>query len=456
MTVKLGRAGYAPTIPHIDTWTADGDLVTISSLFAAATLEDAHVLRQQLLGLNDNPDEPVIPVLWADNPRVDGFYRVLSVQSPIGPGYVDPAPNGTKQVSLTVNLERLRGYSAPQIESILGGDVAVNDHSKTNVTSPAWHSVPSTSWGHSKMPLTAPIRREREGGEMLFVSGITYGTTVTYWLPPSNWYDGAATLRMGTAPAVQQPGLEPPVTSTVNSAVDAMVTVVGRQVPAEPNGWCITNGVLRVVYAGGYFMVQAYDPDSNSWGTARPFLFEVGDAPSGSSYVSFGGPANVGAAFLVKEITVVRNSPAEVVLRIYGSRNPDSTGAPTNLVTCDISLRRGSRVARVLVSSPTVVNMRVRDVVTGAQPPWVAVTGGLRSGANDADGNRWAMFSSKALTVDTVSGALTKASQPADTALDFGVAAEVGGSSATSPSQVAQLIDEYLAAYSETLVVAGR
>lgn len=446
MTLKLGRAGTGPPIPQVDTWAANGDRVTVSTLFAAANQTEAQVLRQQLLGLADNPDEPVVPVVWSDNPRVDGFYRVLSAATPLGPGEATAAmPN----VSFTVELERLLGYAYPQIESLLEGSVAANDHSKTTSTSPAWHSVPVSAWGHSKMALgSVPATREAEGSDVLFIPGIAYGTTVSYWLAPADWYKASATLLVG-APLTAPSGA-PPSTALMNSTISAMFAASGRQIAASPSGWCVSNGVVRVAMAQGYLMVQAYDPDSNAWGTATAFIVQSSET-TGSAYTSFDGDATW--PFNIKQVTVVRNSPAEVVLRLSGLRSPTSTIGGTDMVTCDLSLRRGSRAVRMLLFAPNVLHWRTRFNTTTAS---TAVTGGIRSNANDADGNRWAIFSSKTATADTTLGWMTKQLWAADLPLDFGIAAEVGGTGAASPNQAAQLIDEYLAAHTESIVVVGR
>ncbi len=79
MSFTIGRftAPSEPTSVDID-----GNTVTFGFhvIPAAATVAALQPLRQQMLGLVENRDEEVVPVVWSADDSFDGFYRVVGLR----------------------------------------------------------------------------------------------------------------------------------------------------------------------------------------------------------------------------------------------------------------------------------------------------------------------------------------------------------------------------------------
>ena len=81
MTLTIGRCGLDVTHDDVQSLDDTGTEVRISGWLKASSLADAKVLRQQLLGHVNNPDEPVVPVTWSTDSTLDGYYRVNSASA---------------------------------------------------------------------------------------------------------------------------------------------------------------------------------------------------------------------------------------------------------------------------------------------------------------------------------------------------------------------------------------
>jgi hypothetical protein len=93
-----------------------GDTVQINIDILPPTLAEAKVLRQQVLGLDDNADEAVVPVTWSDDSDLDGFYRVQSVDVEATQAYLV-----NKLMRCSITAERVGGgYALPRIDVITG------------------------------------------------------------------------------------------------------------------------------------------------------------------------------------------------------------------------------------------------------------------------------------------------------------------------------------------------
>ena len=114
----------------------DGDFLELELQIDAATTStpaEAKVLRQQLLGMVDNPDESAFPLTFSDDSDLDGFYTVLSVQCEPFEMFLN---NGTMGVS--VSLRRVaNGYQNPTIETTVVSRLATNSHGVLSTTAHA-------------------------------------------------------------------------------------------------------------------------------------------------------------------------------------------------------------------------------------------------------------------------------------------------------------------------------
>ncbi len=78
MTLTLGRVGVDIALGDPRSWSRNGSMVTLQGMsgLGVSTQADRITLSEQLLGLANNPDEPVIACTWTLEAWFDGYYRV--------------------------------------------------------------------------------------------------------------------------------------------------------------------------------------------------------------------------------------------------------------------------------------------------------------------------------------------------------------------------------------------
>lgn len=192
--------------------------------------------------------------------------------------------------------------------------------------------------------------------------------------------------------------------------------------------WTLTNGLVQVTPAasGGVLDIAAYT--GGAWRTKR---WDVQVAAR-----SVGTPDTV---------TVLRNEPEIVVVRMLRDTNPGRT-------TIDATLRRGSRVVELYVqnSYSTTIKLALSTPEAGVT---TSAAGALRATANDTAGNRYVVGSAGTYTADTVNGAVSASST---VAMDAYIGVEVGGNTALSGDTSADLFAAYLGAPAETVQAVRR
>jgi hypothetical protein len=108
MTITIGRCTGLRPAPRFP--ARSGDRVVIRGSILAASLDELKARRQQLLGLEGDVDDPIVPVTWSTDSTLDGFYRVAGVSvEQIGPSSVPRA-------TFSVTLEAISGNTAPLVE----------------------------------------------------------------------------------------------------------------------------------------------------------------------------------------------------------------------------------------------------------------------------------------------------------------------------------------------------
>lgn len=373
--IQIGRCGGDISFdrgPASATWR--GDRLSLSGHMQASSEANQKVLRQQLLGHADNPDEPVIPVVWPYDTDVTGFYRPLSVG-------VELFQRPTSVIAFDVELERVPGYQAPLFELWSRGTLRVNAHSITTSNATPWVGLPSTVTD-LKLPVTtsAPGRARVLAGDsvtMYYLDGgigasqtSYYDTEVGFYLPPANYYDGAVTL-----------------------TTDGNV-VVGEQVLNDPSDWVVGNGLVEVEWtSSGVFTVSVYD--GSAW-RSKGYKIGIGGVLSTTD------PTN---------LTVLRNSPEAVSIRVGGvpqgslpsaiTSGGDSVSSITRYI--DITVRRGGRYAEFTAVSATAEEWWVSRSATEAG---TSTTAGVRASSTDANGDRYVIASPLTLTAETTDGGI--------------------------------------------------
>lgn len=408
MSMTIGRCTLADD-PHGVSRRWRGDDVSFTVDIDGVGDADAMAAKiQQLRGLMGNDDEDVFPLTWSEDPTLDGFYRGFEVE--VQGTAVDLA---TGVCTSNVRARRVGGFGAPEFEVVATSTTMTNSHGLAAAQRVA---IPATGFIGASEPLevtTAPSG----GFSWLAANAYTTDDGSVYWVNTAvgspfrwTWSGSPAGFYVGSTRFEALYGA-------------TYYPVVGKQIPllgANAQDWRISNGLVRVsITTAARIEVQHYD--GSAWDTVKSWSMSA--SPSG-----------------VKGVTILRNSPNQVVVRVSLS------GALLERRTLDISLRRGMRWAafyhRWEYGSPQLIKPTTVEAGT-------AITGGLGATATDASGNRYVVASPMAHAATGASGQLAQSGVPV--AMAFMIGSQVGADGSAA-AQVAQ----YIAAISEEQRVIAR
>lgn len=416
MTISIGRAGRDTnlTLRSPRSWSVNGTEADLSGALTATTYARLALLRHQVAGLADNPDEPIVPVNWTGDASVDGFYEVLDASVPMPPRGI-----AALRLEYRVRLRRVAVY--PDINSLMiGNTVRTNSHGIAKASTVPWWATPADASMDLISGATATTRTAETG--TLRVQYTTDGTVIydrtnRWQVAASDYYDGAARVELwdGTS--------------------GGWFAAIGRRLPnTNPSaGWRMTNGLVRVSIAGaGLITVEHYV--SGSWSVSKTYKLTAGT-----------GPTTLGA---FKTVTIIHNA-AEVVTVRLGLEQATGTEYQMSL---DLTLRRGAPWVEGVVArdpGPGTVELGVyRNTAEAA----AAFTGGVRADAPDAAGYYW-LATSKTKTNDLTQGGF-RASTVAGSVFDFAIGFAVTG--AATPDTVTSQVYSYFGPLDETVGFASR
>ena len=415
--ITLGRI----TLPRTSTVDIDGRTVEISGSMQSTTLLAATVLRQQLVNMGDNPDEPVVPVTWSEDSSVNGFYRVVSSGVQLDR---ERSLRGSYHHLWDVVLEQVPGWNAPLVESTIVGAVRTNSHSLTSTDTRPWHAVPNTAEGYTEYFSGQSSRtiaaadgstiRHYDGGASTGEDHY-FDAAPQFYLPAADWYDAACSIQ---------------ITDQV---------VVGTQWLSDPADWLLSNELVKVEpgASAGQFKVSHWD--GSAWDAVTYTL---------------GLFATPWAALTVAPhaIRVLRNGPEMAGIRLAYTGMDIGTITEDWSYTLDLSVRRGARyIEGLFIGSGPLGQWGVGRTATEAA---TALTGGIRATANDAAGNKFVLASPRATTNDLTEGRIYATSALAGS-YPFMVGCDVGGA-ASLPLSSQGLIYEYMAVQGEVQRVTSR
>lgn len=439
LTVTVGRFGRDVTTPVVSSVDVQGRTVRLAGFSLASSLADAKVLRQQLTGLMDNPDEPVVPVASNDT-SLNGWYRVVEARMS---GDAEGGDYLSRVFPWQVTLERAAPGYVPLVEQTLVAALRTNGHSIAKSSVQALFAVPSGSMLGASLavfPFSGDFAWADDGSRLLrYVDDNPSTTYVHSWLMHpddthgffNGFYQGAAKVESKWSDA-----------STYR-------TVVGRHMPGRPGAdvwpghdWRLSNGLLRVAPAqttgaggeGCDLTVSAWDSVAGAWDTSIRFTLSVSN--DGSTW----GDLNTTA---ISAATVLRNDAAAVSLRLTISSDSEPRFV-------DLTLRRGA----TFVECREAGILQWRRVKRSSTSAATALTGGIRATSNDAAGNRWVLAGAQATTNDLTNGSISSTSS--GYAYDFMIGVELDGSSATGNGTAQNLVYQFMCAQAETLRVIGR
>lgn len=410
--VAIGRAGALGEATFRATDLRDGKL-SVKGAITGDYGVDLTDVAEQFAAYAANSDELFVPVVWSGDgapTRLNGYYWVDDVNLSAAQGNL---------WTLQAELRRVQGFGAPLFESVILGGKRANLLASTTATPQAWQALPATVQGYENGQITPTVETitTTDGSLSLFTdtSNKLFNARVEFYLPPADWYVGAATLR-----------------------IDDRV-VVGTQIPNRPTGWTLSNGIIELGGVPGQGRLRMRRWNGADWVLVG--YWEFGQ---------YGGGAQPKLTNPPLAITVLRNDPACVTIRLAY----DAASVVTNArfaVNVDLSLRRGSRMVEVYLSTRGAYRWTI-----GTPIPYAgSVFGTAGSGATAATSSGAAIAYGNAEGIDPAdprSFALT-ATNPDPTFLHCGIGHVDGTISAAT---VATFGRRYLAYQSERVQAVAR
>lgn len=418
MTFSIGRAGTDVTLDNPSEVSTSGSRVVFSqNAQTCSTLADLKALQQQLAGMADNSDEPVVPVIWSDNANLTGFYRVRSVD--LG-SY--PAGYTSFVFPWKVELEPAWRYATGNFEQV--ATVATRSGASAQL---AAVGVPVSSFGVTMRSGTFPgsgnayaTRTGADGAVPVLVTTTgSQKTLVGYGVTPANHYLGSCYLKVGSGNRY----------------------AVGQQVESE-TAWEIGNSLVKVVGTGSNSQINV----SHYSGAYRskPYKLQANgsDLPAASA------------------ISVLRNSPECVIFRTY-----HTISGSVNQMGVTYMLRRGSIIVECTMSHAPVTGYGITSskiVCATSEAGTSSTSSGLtyiQASAADGAGNKYTLIAgtqpagSGALSADTVNGGLSLANPVSY--FVFGITANMGGTAGSATvlgESIASLAAQYGAAVNQIQV----
>lgn len=393
MTMTIGRA----TGLREGSIGREGDARRFAGTIIAASNAELDARIQQLEGLVDNPDEPVVPVTSTVDSNLDGFYFVRGVSvSPVG-------VEGGTRARFIIDVVRVGGYSTPQFEWIITQMFRTNVHGVlfNSGTAPGgvW-AVPSSAVELNPGGFPYVYTRTADDGALtVLATNGSVGTTYfgSYFLPPASRYQGMCKIE------VLYGGTYYPVT--------------GTQIPAGAT-WRLSNGLLRVTASGGTITVSPYD--GTQWDPAGSF--QMG-ATAVAQTLTFSTPR------------IIRNSPERVVIRLSA---PGSLGLSAGANVLDITLSAGQRHAEFSLVSFGQTDWYVEPTPGIAS---TALTAGLIATSIDANGNRFQIHNPVAQSNNLATGRVKL--NASASVFDFMIAYEVNTATVAAQDAHVQVLNKY-------------
>lgn len=372
MTLTIGRCTFTAE-PH--GVSHSGNQLTIQVPIGSATSvsSDAYnAMRQQVLGLVDNADEPVVPVTWTLDSQYDGFYRVTSVSVDVG----QLVFQNRYSRDCSITLERLIGYAAPEFEITTQSVVRTNVHA---ITTPSCvvgvFQTPSSTNAYqydlgSLRSSTTTTTATVDTGDTITIFKANAPTTTTSWtfaVAPAKFYVGACRVE------VRRSG--------------TWYTVTGRSVDITAGTvWRISNGLVRVTSFDGstHGTFEVWDQTASggvgAWeSTSIQHVYVPTSGINAGNTVAGGKVGATPNQGYAGPIAILRNAPEQVTVRVRGINE---------MVTW--SLQRGAYNAMCTFNSANpggASGIQGVGLAFATNTACTAFTGGIWQTSADANGN---------------------------------------------------------------------
>lgn len=347
--LTIGRVGLDLDMEHPSSWEESRGLeereMTVSGFLRSDSVANTKILRSELL----EQQGQLIAVTYSLDAHFDGFYILGDVK--IGTELSSYRFRGL--FPYTIGLFRIGGTSRVELQSNVTGTVLTNDHGldSTEVTPYIAPPIGHLAFDWEATSVASFARATEDGSITVYTSAGDFSQDASWGADPSTYYDGACELF---------------VDSRLRSGLD---------VPNSPNDWTMNNGIVRVsVLSGttdGHIEVEIWD---GAWSSITDFQFDRSGTISNWDY-----------------FTVARNTPESVVVRLVAG-----AGAFARNVI-DLQIRRGSALVSGVwnysgADSTMAVEPSASETDTGVTPTGASGSVGRTRTADDADGNRYFIF----------------------------------------------------------------
>ena len=409
--LTVGRVGLDVELGHpsemSESRSIDSREFTLRGFLRSSSLTLTNYLRDELL----EQQGQIVAVTYTLDSHYDAYYLLSdsSIES-IETSYLR---RGLWLFEL--NLFRIGGASRTEFQSNITGTVIDNTIGLIESETEPFIAPPSGSsvfdWNINAL---GSVTRSTEDGNIIVYLSTSgdFSSDATWGCTPANFYKGSAKVL---------------VAGQVRAGLD---------VPQSPTDWEINNGIIKVVPNGtaDELIVSIWDKTS-AYESAKNWKFQFGGADL--------------SAFTF--MSVLRNDPESVTIRLQ-------TGGATARHTIDLQLRRGSvQVFCNWFFTGSAGTMKVVGVSTEAgtsvTPTGATGTAGIRATSDDADGNRYTLFTAQAPTNDTTNGGVSIASA---TRLNTAIGFERDGSTAAAGNTADDVALQYFGMIGERVRAVWR
>jgi hypothetical protein len=390
MTVTIGRC----VLPDPSDVSSGGGVVSMSGLaYSTETLvadraAEMQAREMQLLGMVNNPDEDVFPVVWDAESRYDGFYRVLDASW----SWVNDGSGRASVAEWSVTLEGIGTDVVYETSTVaVQRHISLTPTSATVTTHVDDKHLPSGG-GYDPGSVTTYNRTGAEGTVIVTARSATlpWSYNIQIRRPADTYYDGAARIEIQGADNVWYPW-------------------VGRQLPSSAAGrWRIGNSLVRLTPAAtvGDLTFEVYDATALAWEgyTVRSGTYQV----VGGTWTDelFFAQDVGGNEWTVPEI--IRNEPGKVI--IAGTSDVLTTGGrrPVRQI---MTLTAGAHHVEYFPTVPSIASFfhRYVAVVPSTAGSTAGLTQAVQANATDVSGNRYLFACTQNSDADTTNGRLRMA-----------------------------------------------
>lgn len=341
-----------------------------------------------------------VSVTFSDKVGLNGYYTIVDSSADLQNW------EGEQQtLTWSLDLNRVGTDFEVDIESRLTGTTRNNMFSITGVR---WHSPSIGHYAYFSAVGNTPtvVRRVgQDGTHVVYLNLPTTQTTIPRWGCAVGNYMNGRTFFLD-ANSIERSG----ILFNNNS----------------PTSWVLSNGLVNInplTSAGGVLNIASYTSGATSYRNKNWDIQYAG--------TSLGQPLSV---------SLLRNEPEMVVARLLWST------ATLVRVTGDLTLRRGARHVELYLQSQVAGQFKV--VRSNAEIGSSAANGSyIAATSNDSDGNKYILGSALTTTPDLVNGGLS--SSASVLYMDAFIGAVIGGTSAVTGDQAADLYNQYISTPSE-------